>query len=77
MNTEKHARTIRLTPEIHERLTALCDHLGVTANAYIMQAIGKSIAQDEIAFKLKQNQQAMFDSLPQLFKELAESETPK
>ena len=77
MTTDKHARTIRLTPEIHERLTSLCEHFGITANAYITQAIGKSIAQDEIAFNLKKNQQAMFESLPHIMKQMIEAEEGK
>lgn len=73
MSTEKHARTIRLTPDIYDRLNALCDHLGVTPNAYIIQAIGKAISQDEMHFKIQQNQNDMFSKLAQMM----EQEPPK
>ena len=69
MSNEKHARTIRLTPDVYERLNALCDHLGVTPNAYIIQAIGKSISQDEMTFKLQKNQNEMFEKLALMFDE--------
>lgn len=69
MSNEKHARTIRLTPDVYERLNALCDHLGVTPNAYIIQAIGKSISQDEMTFKLQKNQNEMFEKLAFMFDE--------
>jgi len=70
MSTEKHARTIRLTPDIYDRLNALCDHLGVTPNAYIIQAIGKAISQDEMAFKVQQNQADAFGNIQKLFDSL-------
>jgi len=74
MSTEKHARTIRLTPDIYDRLNALCDHLGVTPNAYIIQAIGKAISQDEMAFKVQQNQSDMFAKLALMMDEAKDKE---
>lgn len=74
MSTEKHARTIRLTPDIYDRLNALCDHLGVTPNAYIIQAIGKAISQDEMAFKIQQNQNDMFSKLASMMEEAKDQE---
>jgi len=74
MSTEKHARTIRLTPDIYERLNALCDHLGVTPNAYIIQAIGKAISQDEMHFKIQQNQNDMFSKLASMMEEAKDQE---
>jgi predicted DNA-binding protein len=74
MSTEKHARTIRLTPDIYDRLNALCDHLGVTPNAYIIQAIGKAISQDEMAFKIQQNQNDMFAKLALMMDEAKDKE---
>jgi predicted DNA-binding protein len=74
MSTEKHARTIRLTPDIYDRLNALCDHLGVTPNAYIIQAIGKAISQDEMAFKIQQNQSDMFAKLALMMDEAKDKE---
>jgi predicted DNA-binding protein len=63
MSTKKYTRSIRLTEDVHERLTALCAHLGVTANAYITGEIGKAVSRDEIAFKAQENQTAMFAAL--------------
>jgi len=74
MSTDKHVRSIRLNPEIHERLVALCDHLGVTPNSYIVQAIGKAISQDEMAFKIQQNQNDMFSKLAMLMDETKDQE---
>lgn len=48
----RHGRSVRLTSSVNTRLINLCDHLGVTPNAYLVQAIGKAITQDEIHFKL-------------------------
>ena len=61
MNSEndrkgKHMRSIRLTTDMVERLNAVCDHLGVTPNAYINLAIGKAVSHDEITYKAQQNQ---------------------
>lgn len=74
MSTEKHVRSIRLNPDIHDRLVALCDHLGVTPNAYIVQAIGKAISQDEMAFKVQQNQSDMFAKLALMMDEAKDKE---
>lgn len=74
MSVEKHVRSIRLNPDIHGRLVALCDHLGVTPNAYIVQAIGKAISQDEMAFKVQQNQSDMFAKLALMIDEAKDEE---
>jgi hypothetical protein len=54
----RHGRSVRLTTSINTRLIALCDHLGVTPNAYLVQAIGKAITTDELHFKLGQTSDA-------------------
>lgn len=63
MSIKKYTRSIRLTEDVHERLNALCSHLGVTVNAYITGEIGKAVSRDEIAFKTQENQEAMFNAL--------------
>lgn len=51
----KVGRTLRLTPDINDRLIALCDHLGVTVNAYMSNELGKAIARDELTYNLRKN----------------------
>jgi predicted DNA-binding protein len=52
-------RSVRLTSQINDRLIALCDHLGVTPNAYLVGVIGKAIATDEMTFLAKSNSNDM------------------
>jgi predicted DNA-binding protein len=58
-----YARSVRLTADVIERLSALCDHLGVTPGAYMTAAIGKCLAQDEVAFHTKQQTRKQVDAL--------------
>jgi hypothetical protein len=51
---------------MHQRLTALCEHLGVTVNAYMTGEIGKAVSRDEMAFKVQENQNSMFAALAEL-----------
>lgn len=55
----RHARSVRLTTSVNDRLIALCDHLGVTPNSYLVGVIGKAVATDEMAFLAKTNQSDM------------------
>ncbi|HFH4116594.1 TPA: hypothetical protein ACGJ6O_006529 [Pseudomonas aeruginosa] len=50
----KYQRTITLTQDIADRLQAVCEHLGVTASAYIKQAIGESVSRHEVSLKPQQ-----------------------
>lgn len=63
MTAKKYTRSIRLSEPMNERLTALCAHLGVTVNAYIMGELGKAISRDELAFKPPENKTAMLAAL--------------
>lgn len=47
----KYQRTITLTQDIADRLQAVCEHLGVTASAYIKQAIGESVSRHEVSLR--------------------------
>jgi adenosine deaminase len=47
----KYQRTITLTQDSADRLQAVCEHLGVTASAYIKQAIGESVARHEVSLR--------------------------
>lgn len=55
----RHARSVRLTTSVNDRLIALCDHLGVTPNSYLVGVIGKAVATDEMAFLAKSNSNDM------------------
>lgn len=50
----KYQRTITLTQDIADRLQAVCEHLGVTASAYIKQAIGESVSRHEVSLRPQQ-----------------------
>lgn len=70
----KVGRSVRLTPEVNRRLLALCGHLGVTPNAYIVGEIGKAVARDELSFSAKQRSDSLFDSLETMVRESAQSD---
>jgi predicted transcriptional regulator len=53
----KYQRTITLTQDIADRLQAVCEHLGVTASAYIKQAIGESVSRHEVSLRPQQTAQ--------------------
>jgi len=53
---KKIGRSVRLTPEMNDRLVALCDHLGVTIHSYLANEVGKAISRDEVMFQLKKSQ---------------------
>jgi len=64
----RHPRSLRLTTSINSRLVSLCEHLGVTPNSYLLQAIGKSITADEMHFKIGQSS----DDMSKVFKAVSE-----
>lgn len=51
MTKKKHSRTINITWDMHERLVALCEHLGTNPNSYIVNEIGKCVSRDELIFQ--------------------------
>lgn len=53
---EKVARSLKLEPNLNDRIVALCAHLGVNVNAYVLNEIGKAVSRDEITFLLVDNQ---------------------
>lgn len=59
----RHARSVRLTTSINTRLINLCEHLGVTPNSYLVQAIGKAITQDEMHFKVGQSGDSVIEMM--------------
>lgn len=61
--TQKIGRSIRLTPEINQRLLELCAHLGTTPNAYLVSEIGKCVARDELTYQIKNQAADLFEKL--------------
>jgi hypothetical protein len=68
----KYQRTITLTQDIADRLQAVCDHLGVTASAYIKQALGESVSRHEVSLLAKQSKDSSLEILERLFTAVAE-----
>lgn len=66
--TAKYQRTISLTQDIATRLQAVCDHLGVTASAYIKQALGEAVSKHEVSLLAKQSKDSSTAMLEQFFK---------
>lgn len=73
-SVKKKGRTIRLTPDVDARLLALCAHLGVNPNAYMLSEIGKSIARDEVSFAGKTRMNSLYDDLEAMVRESAQSD---
>lgn len=63
MSADKITRTIRLTPEINQRLIDLCEHIGTNPNAYLIAEIGKAISRDEVAFNAQKNNTSMYQDM--------------
>ena len=73
MSDSKVGRTVRLEPEMNERLIALCEHLGVNVNAYLVAEIGKAVSRDEVAYKASQHTSNMADILGGMMSELRDA----
>ena len=77
MTTEKKkkvGRTINLEAHMNDRLIALCAHLGVNPNAYLLNEIGKSISRDELSYKAAQQTQQMQEQFTSLFMEMLQQD---
>lgn len=68
----KYQRTITLTQDIADRLQAVCDHLGVTASAYIKQALGEAVSRHEVSLLAKQSKDSSLEILERLFTAVAD-----
>jgi hypothetical protein len=73
----RHGRSVRLTTSINTRLITLCEHLGVTPNAYLVQAIGKAITQDEMHFKVGQSNDSLMQMMAAFQGQVSELMTPQ
>jgi hypothetical protein len=47
---KKVGRTVQLESHVNDRLIALCSHLGVNPNSYLLNIIGERISKDEVSF---------------------------
>lgn len=74
MTTDRVTVTVRLTPNMNERLENLCEHLGTNRNSYLVNAIGKAISKDELSFMVQQNSLEMFSELGGLITGLKDME---
>ena len=75
---EKVARSLKLEPNLNDRIVALCAHLGVNVNAYVLNEIGKAVSRDEVAFLLVNNQKDTLKEMMDMFKNLSdEQDVPK
>jgi predicted DNA-binding protein len=63
VDAAKVGRTVRLSPDINHRLVALCAHLGVNPNAYLVGEIGKAVARDELTYRLTSQTNDFFRSI--------------
>lgn len=73
-SVKKKGRTIRLTPEVDSRLVALCAHLGVNPNSYMLAEVGKAVARDEVSYASKMRMNSVMDSLESMVRESAQSD---
>lgn len=66
-NDSKVGRTVRLESDINDRLIALCDHLGVNVNAYLVGEIGKAVSRDELHFRVSNHTDKTQEMLGEFF----------
>lgn len=60
---DKVSRSLKLEADINDRLVAVCKHLGVNPNAYLVNEIGKAISRDEVAFVIANNSKNSMDDM--------------
>lgn len=74
----KVARSLKLEANLDARLVALCAHLGVNPNAYLLNEVGKAVSRDELAFVVANNSKdsmnEMVSTVMGIFGELASPE---
>ena len=71
---DKVARSLKLEANLNDRLVALCAHLGVNPNAYLLNEVGKAVSRDEIALVATNNSKDMLSSFMSAFEEIASLE---
>ncbi|CED58041.1 putative uncharacterized protein (plasmid) [Aliivibrio wodanis] len=72
---DKRARNVKLNLDVDAKLVKLCEILGVTINAYMLDALGKAINRDYLQFQVAESQQqgmqGLFDLLGQQLGDIA------
>lgn len=72
MASNKQSLTIRLTPEVLERLDRITEHLGVNRSSYMTQAVGERLSRDEQSFSVKKLSSDMGEDMKRMFDHLIE-----
>ncbi|MGI2002404.1 hypothetical protein [Shewanella frigidimarina] len=67
---DKVSRSLKLESDINDRLVAVCRHLGVNPNAYLINEIGKAISRDEVAFVVANNSKNSMNDMVGLLQNL-------
>lgn len=67
---DKVSRSLKLEADINDRLVAVCKHLGVNPNAYLVNEIGKAVSRDELAFVVANNSKNGMDSMIDLMQNM-------
>lgn len=68
----KYQRTITLNQDIADRMSAVCEHLGVTGSAYIKQVIGEAVARHEVSLFARQSKDSTAEVFAQLLSMMGE-----
>lgn len=71
---EKVARSLKLEAHLNDRLVALCAHLGVNPNAYLLNEVGKAVSRDELAFVVANNSKDSMNEMIQFLQTMTDSE---
>lgn len=66
----KYQRSVALEQHVADRMHKVCEHLGVTAGAFMKQAIGEAVSRHEISLFPKQTGQNMELMLAKFFEEV-------
>lgn len=69
---ERKSRAVRLTADVDARLQAVCEHLGTNPNAYLLLAVGRAVAQDEVVINAKKSNAGLYEQIGEVFRTLAE-----
>lgn len=64
---DKAMRSLRLEQSVNEKLQAICDAFGVTANAYIVGELGKAIHRDYMTINAQKNNDEMTKQMISIF----------
>ena len=74
---KKVARNVKIHKTVDDRLVALCEHLGMNPNAYLVSVIGKAVAQDEVSFLSANSLNTQVDILGEFMHALASKDSEK